>query len=168
MAKELMEIGGFITEGAEIVNHDASLSGNGTVDSPLGVVPGYNETLLFLHSAVPMSPTGTVYQMSEPITNFERIKVEYWNREVLTVRTTNEFFLDGTSANSTRFSTSLDVSNSTGNQQRLNMCMTYNASGNLVDSQHALFFANGGSVTTGNERGLGVHRVIGINRIANN
>jgi hypothetical protein len=39
MAKELMEIGGFITEGAEIVNHDNSLSGNGTVDSPLGVVP---------------------------------------------------------------------------------------------------------------------------------
>ena len=37
MAKELMEIGGFITEGAGIVNHDASLSGNGTVDSPLGV-----------------------------------------------------------------------------------------------------------------------------------
>lgn len=36
MAKELMEIGGFITSGAEIVNHDASLSGNGTVDSPLG------------------------------------------------------------------------------------------------------------------------------------
>ena len=38
MAKELMEIGGFITSGAEIVNHDNSLSGNGTVDSPLGVV----------------------------------------------------------------------------------------------------------------------------------
>lgn len=38
MAKELMEIGGFITSGAEIVNHDASLSGNGTVYSPLGVV----------------------------------------------------------------------------------------------------------------------------------
>lgn len=37
MAKELMEIGGFITEGAEIVNHDNSLSGNGTVDSPLGL-----------------------------------------------------------------------------------------------------------------------------------
>ena len=40
-----MEIGGFITEGAEIVNHDASLSGNGTVDSPLGVVPGYIQML---------------------------------------------------------------------------------------------------------------------------
>jgi hypothetical protein len=37
MAKELMEIGGFIAEGAEIVNHDNSLSGNGTVDSPLGL-----------------------------------------------------------------------------------------------------------------------------------
>ena len=47
MAKELMEIGGFITSGAEIVNHDNSLSGNGTVDSPLGVVPGYNETVLW-------------------------------------------------------------------------------------------------------------------------
>ena len=32
-----MEIGGFITSGAEIVNHDNTLSGNGTVDSPLGV-----------------------------------------------------------------------------------------------------------------------------------
>lgn len=41
MAKELMEIGGFITEGAEIVNHDASLSGNGTVDSPLGAASDY-------------------------------------------------------------------------------------------------------------------------------
>ena len=37
MGKELIEIGGFITEGAEIVNHDNSLSGNGTVASPLGV-----------------------------------------------------------------------------------------------------------------------------------
>ena len=164
MAKELMEIGGFITSGAEIVNHDASLSGNGTVESPLGVVPGYNETVLFVHSSVPMSTTGTVYQMSEPITNFERIKVEYCNREATAWRTTNEFFLEGTSANSTRFYTSLDCSTSTGNQQRVNMVMTYNASGNLVDIQHTLFYGNGGSVTTGNERGLGVHRVIGINR----
>lgn len=38
MAKELMEIGGFITEGVEIVNHDNTLSGNGTVDSPLRVI----------------------------------------------------------------------------------------------------------------------------------
>ena len=67
MAKELMEIGGFITSGAEIVNHDASLSGNGTVDSPLGVVPGYNETVLW-------SGTGDIIT-SESITNFERIRI---------------------------------------------------------------------------------------------
>ena len=29
------------------VSHDNTLSGNGTVDSPLGVVPGYNETVLY-------------------------------------------------------------------------------------------------------------------------
>jgi len=73
MAKELMEIGGFITEGAEIVNHDASLSGNGTVDSPLGVVPGYNETVLF--TAAPGSPTTGTVVMSEPPSAFERVKV---------------------------------------------------------------------------------------------
>ena len=68
MAKELMEIGGFITEGAEIVNHDNSLSGNGTVDSPLGVVPGYNETVLWEGS-----PTNSNIQCSEELSNFERV-----------------------------------------------------------------------------------------------
>lgn len=68
MAKDLMEIGGFITSGAEIVNHDASLSGNGTVDSPLGVVPGYNETVLWSGAS-----TNTAFALSEPITNFEYI-----------------------------------------------------------------------------------------------
>lgn len=71
MAKELMEIGGFITEGAEIVNHDNTLSGNGTVDSPLGVVPGYNETVLWSGTPVTNS-TGT---LSEPVWNFERFKM---------------------------------------------------------------------------------------------
>lgn len=74
MAKELMEIGGFITEGAEIVNHDNSLSGNGTVDSPLGVVPGYNETVLW------ETTTGaSACTLSEPMTNFKSIKILYGN-----------------------------------------------------------------------------------------
>lgn len=69
MAKELMEIGGFITSGAEIVNHDASLSGNGTVESPLGVVPGYNETVLW-------SGTGNIssFTLSEKLSNFEKFR----------------------------------------------------------------------------------------------
>ena len=73
MAKELMEIGGFITEGAEIVNHDNTLSGNGTVDSPLGVVPGYNETVLYTSTGVRLSAETN---LSEPGYNFE--KIEFW------------------------------------------------------------------------------------------
>ncbi len=73
MAKELMEIGGFITEGAEIVNHDNTLSGNGTVDSPLGVVPGYNETVLFEGSLTGTLPVSAA--LSEPTTAFEHIRV---------------------------------------------------------------------------------------------
>lgn len=71
MAKELMEIGGFITSGAEIVNHDNTLSGNGTVDSPLRVVPGYNETVLFDSYGSGQSAAN----LSESMTNFESIKI---------------------------------------------------------------------------------------------
>ena len=73
MAKELMEIGGFITEGAEIVNHDNTLSGNGTVDSPLGVVPGYNETVLWSGNAT-VTATSSI-NTSEPYRNFERLAI---------------------------------------------------------------------------------------------
>ena len=72
MAKELMEIGGFITSGAEIVNHDASLSGNGTVDSPLGVVPGYNETVLWSGTNAGKNEI----TLSESYKNFDRIGIE--------------------------------------------------------------------------------------------
>lgn len=73
MAKELMEIGGFITSGAEIVNHDASLSGNGTVDSPLGVVPGYNETVLWSGTSAGTLLTSET-TLAESMRNFERIR----------------------------------------------------------------------------------------------
>ena len=76
MAKELMEIGGFITEGAEIVNHDNTLSGNGTVDSPLGVSNKvHNETLIY---EKPSNSYGSsACALSEPISAFENIKIEY-------------------------------------------------------------------------------------------
>ena len=66
MAKELMEIGGFITEGAEIVNHDNTLSGNGTVDSPLGL----NETVLFDANGT----RAVSAHLTESISAFERAK----------------------------------------------------------------------------------------------
>ena len=68
MAKELMEIGGFITEGAEIVNHDNSLSGNGTVESPLGLS---NETILYSGAMV------SSVNLSEPLSSFDRVKIYY-------------------------------------------------------------------------------------------
>ena len=75
MAKELMEIGGFITEGAEIVNHDNTLSGNGTVDSPLGL----NETVLY---AAPTTAgvelgDGQYVTLSESMTHFEKVCIYY-------------------------------------------------------------------------------------------
>jgi hypothetical protein len=68
MAKELMEIGGFITEGAEIVNHDNTLSGNGTVESPLGL----NETVIY--SSTSAVPSGQSFTLSESPTNFDSVK----------------------------------------------------------------------------------------------
>jgi len=70
MAKELMEIGGFITEGAEIVNHDNTLSGNGTVDSPLGVVlSGTNDANvnnIVVTASLPSTPdANTLYLIPE-------------------------------------------------------------------------------------------------------
>lgn len=72
MAKELIEIGSFITSGAEIVNHDNTLSGNGTVDSPLGL---NNETVLYSNlTGRPTSP-GQYFDLSESPLNFEYIEV---------------------------------------------------------------------------------------------
>lgn len=61
------KIGGYIASGDAFVNHDNTLSGNGTVASPLSVVPGYNETVLW-------EGTGDILT-SESITNFERIRI---------------------------------------------------------------------------------------------
>ena len=60
------------------VSHDNTLSGNGTVDSPLGVVPGYNETVLWSGSWKPgngSAVTNSAIEISEPVSNFEYIRV---------------------------------------------------------------------------------------------
>ena len=71
---DLKEIGGFIVSADPYVNHDTSLSGNGTLTSPLGVVPGYNETVLFNTTNTATMSTFN-YQLSESIYNFEKIGV---------------------------------------------------------------------------------------------
>lgn len=68
------KIGGYIVSGDAMVNHDNTLSGNGTSASPLGVVPGYNETQLWEGN---ITSTANKITLSEPFTNFERQGV-YW------------------------------------------------------------------------------------------
>lgn len=162
MAKELMEIGGFITEGAEIVNHDASLSGNGTVDSPLGL----NETVLWSGSI----GTNSTATLSEPYTNFERIRIA---GTCSNGAVSNEAYSDDLSAASIH---ELSLSKTT-------MLSTGEADGtyNIIAFMPCLF--NGTTVTTKNGRFLGywgakwqyqtntafaLTKVVGINRIANN
>lgn len=56
----------------QAVTHDNSMSGNGTVDSPLGVVPGYNETVLYEYSGTAAVATGN---LSESVENFEMLRL---------------------------------------------------------------------------------------------
>ena len=74
---DLKEIGGFIVSADPFVQHDNSLSGNGTVNSPLGVVPGYNETVLWSGT---FTTASSGIPLSEAADNFEKLKFEHhWN-----------------------------------------------------------------------------------------
>lgn len=64
--------GNYILATQQEVSHDNTLSGNGTSASPLGVVPGYNETVLFQTTDV---YGAGVCNLSESLKNFERIAV---------------------------------------------------------------------------------------------
>ena len=75
---DLKEIGGFIVSADPYVNHDNSLSGNGTLTSPLGVVPGYNETVLYENPSTGTQVTGGqtfTAKLSEQANNFERMAI---------------------------------------------------------------------------------------------
>lgn len=65
--------GNYVLATQQEVSHDNTLSGNGTSASPLGVVPGYNETLLYSGN-VSIGNKDDI-PLNEVITNFERIKV---------------------------------------------------------------------------------------------
>lgn len=163
MAKELMEIGGFITEGAEIVNHDASLSGNGTVDSPLGVVPGYNETVLWSGSQNVIGSTDTQLTLSESASNFEKLRI---------------YFM-GSAQNDAETSLDIIMISRTDAYYTLSVAYTNNNSGVLyvdacsVQIDGTAFKVARGfrkeittSITNTNSRGPTILKIIGINRIA--
>lgn len=66
--------GNYILATQQEVSHDNTLSGNGTSSSPLGVVPGYNETVLWSGDATPNGLT-SIAQLSEPISAFDSYEV---------------------------------------------------------------------------------------------
>jgi len=62
----------FLLATQQEVSHDNTLSGNGTADSPLGVVPGYNETVLYSGD---FSANNTKITLSEPVSSFDSFKI---------------------------------------------------------------------------------------------
>lgn len=167
MAKELMEIGGFITEGAEIVNHDNTLSGNGTVDSPLGVVPGYNETVLW-------SGTGNIstFTLSEKLSNFEKFRFVMggYNTPQLGMC---EYYSPDDGSNIS-YCYEHYVANSDGNPLQVwagRFSTTDSLTYNIIDWKWMCMPGNSSGWTNtwnNNDRKPLIRKVIGINRIANN
>lgn len=157
MTKELMEIGGFITEGAEIVNHDNTLSGNGTVDSPLGL----NETVLWELSTI--GGTSTSATLSEDLTNFEKIEV-WWAQQ--SQRTTVQYYY--TKNLSQLFC--VHGKYTAGNSGPHLFVAAWSISGTTASKVFCKYKApdqwNNNNWTDANE--LCPCKIIGINRIANN
>lgn len=76
MANEIEAIAtnNYVLATQQAVTHDNSMSGNGTVDSPLGL----NETVLWSGFKTDIPNTGlTTYTLSELATNFETVRIEY-------------------------------------------------------------------------------------------
>lgn len=58
---DLKEIGGFIVSADPYVQHDSSLSGNGTVNSPLGVVNPLPYPIEFVSTTAAATGTNILY-----------------------------------------------------------------------------------------------------------
>ena len=170
MAKELMEIGGFITSGAEIVNHDNTLSGNGTVDSPLGVVPGYNETVLWESNTAWSGGNTNMkanFTLSEQVSAFDKIDIYFWKKygtyysyEVATtpvISNTIQYCTDPFPENMLTASWFNMKLYGSGNN------CGYSGGFNSVQTQSMTAWASQDMWGHGN-----IYKLVGINRIANN
>lgn len=171
MANEIEAIAtnNYVLATQQAVTHDNSMSGNGTVDSPLGVVPGYNETVLWDGNG-----TGAGYNteisLSAPTSAFETVKF-YWAGENGSTASTyriNEFAitdakelpLDGLwqrySDGKFNFDGCMVSANSDLTKYKISHTYRYNISTGVIDiGRDQSNFAY-------------IHKVIGINRIANN
>ena len=157
---ELKEIGGFIVSADPFVQHDNSLSGNGTVNSPLGVVPAYNETVLWhgvLSGTLPISAV-----LSEAPSAFEHIRIrmgggyksEFWYKGDAT---TLQVFSPYVGSNLTIYAMNFTVDNSVPCiKLESNRCKSFQINGNAVSNY------NGNTNATVGECHL--TQVVGINR----
>ena len=135
------------------VSHDNTLSGNGTVDSPIGVVPGYNETVLW-------SGTGDIIT-SESITNFERIRI------TISKGGTCEVVPNGTNID---FALIFWSEEDTSAMQFYAGRLSSSDGKTFTYSRVIRYWTAGSSGTSGNSvtNQKYIVKVVGINRIANN
>lgn len=151
------------------VSHDASLSGTGTVDSPLGVVPGYNETVLYYNPTNHNVSNDAEFVMSESIWNFEKVMITFDNMEFTNRYVTMIIDLTGLPHDNNNLSTPWSNGNAEGELNIPWAMFQINASGNIKYINRGLIYGPWvkPSYTTGDSRGLRVVRAVGINRIAN-
>jgi len=81
--------GNYILATQQEVSHDNTLSGNGTSASPLGVVPSYNETVLWSGD---FTGTGNI-TLSESVYNFSKVAV-FDSSEGVNIDAPTEFVFD--------------------------------------------------------------------------
>jgi hypothetical protein len=160
------------------VSHDNTLSGNGTVASPLGVVPGYNETVLWSGIAI----TGTL-TASESVLNFDHYKVYISERERGTPAVL-EFHTENTATSGVN----LNTSNGGFKAIALTMFQNTNLDFFTINSNHAVWnnsftelslstsgwnkymtWNSSGFIQWSNTEALPtirIHKIVGINRKA--
>ena len=149
----------------DLVQHDNSLSGNGTVNSPLGVVPGYNETVLFDQSANQNCSTTAEFQMSESLWNFHRAIVEFDNMEYDNTPLNMEIDMDVTNT-ATTYSTPFRNGTSFPALILPYANFKINEAGNIKYVNRGLLWGNSWTsvnTITGDNKGYRVRKVIGIN-----
>lgn len=159
MANEIQSIAqnNYILTTQQEVAHDNTLSGNGTVDSPLGVVPGYNETVLY-------SGTGaSSFNVSENLSSFETVKMYGYAAEQ---GTAYKHIFEFPGINSL-FDFNINDFNDVGNAL-VNYYTRYNLNGLTLAATTAVhMWATTGSINSWSGPGnnpILIDKVVGINR----
>lgn len=144
------------------VSHDSSLSGNGTVDSPLGV----SETVLWTGDSL----ADTAIQLSEAANNFEYIEIHaFWSGQGATMSVREDIcsrFTPDTLNHS--LSTIVPLGNS-GYSNVYVACNVIKLANDYMSISSVLRFRSSlGGANPDTNDATRIVKVIGINRIANN